>query len=150
MIKFDDQLIIDACENSLSMAEAAAKTPYHYNTFSRRAKWLGVYKPNTGKRGSSKPKTEGNGKIPLLEILDGKHPSYQTYKLKNRLIKEGLKQNKCECCGIEGWNGKQLMCELDHINGISTDHRIENLQILCPNCHSQTDTFRAKNIKKEI
>jgi hypothetical protein len=149
MIKIDKNLIIEACNSSLSMAEAAAKTPYHYNTFSRHAKLLGVYKPNMGKKGSSKPKSDGNGKIPLSEILDGKHPSYQTYKLKNRLISEGLKKNRCECCGVDSWNGKQLMCELDHINGISTDHRIENLQILCPNCHSQTNTFRAKNIKKE-
>lgn len=104
--------------------------------------------PNQGGKGTSKPKYEGNGKIPLDDILRGKYPQYQTFKLKNRLFKVGLKENVCEICGTSEWNNKKLMCELDHINGDSDDHRLENLQILCPNCHSQTDTFRAKNIQK--
>lgn len=146
-MKIDDQIIIDACESSITMAEASTKVPYHRNTFTRHAKRLGVYKPNPGGKGLNKPKEEGKGKIPLQDILNGNVPQYQTYKLKNRLINEGIKKNECECCGISSWNEKPLMCELDHINGNSNDHRLENLRILCPNCHSQTDTFRAKNIK---
>jgi hypothetical protein len=46
------------------------------------------------------------------------------------------------------WNNKGLVLQLDHINGVHNDNRVENLRILCPNCHSQTDTFCAKNIKK--
>ena len=144
-IKIDDQTIIDACNTSVSMSQACVKVGIHMNTFIRHAKRLGVYKPNMGLKGGKKPKKEGNGKIPLSEILEGKHPQYQTFKLKNRLFEEGLKENKCEQCGISEWRGFTLMCELDHINGESTDHRFSNLKILCPNCHSQTDTFRAKN-----
>jgi hypothetical protein len=69
-------------------------------------------------------------------------------KLRYR-IKEGIKENRCELCGLTNtWNGKPIMLQMDHINGISDDHRLENLQILCPNCHSQTDTYCGRNIKR--
>ena len=69
--------------------------------------------------------------------------------LKKRLISEGLKQNICEICG-QGpiWNGKPLALQLDHINGNHTDNCLENLRIVCPNCHSQTDTFSTKKPTK--
>ena len=142
-----DEQIIEACSNSLTMQEALSKTDLHFNTFKKRAVKLGVYNPNPGGKGKSKPKEEGKGKINLKEILEGLHPSYQTFKIKLRLFSEGIKTNVCEICGISEWNNTKLNCELDHINGNSRDHRLENLRILCPNCHSQTDTFRAKNIK---
>ncbi|MFK5882807.1 MAG: HNH endonuclease signature motif containing protein [Candidatus Izemoplasma sp.] len=105
-----------------------------------------IYKGNKGGRGSTKP---FNGVKYLLEdILEGKHPQYQSYKLKQRLYKAGLKENKCELCGIDEWNSRPIECELDHIDGIRTNHKMTNLRILCPNCHSQTSTFRAKNIKR--
>ena len=70
------------------------------------------------------------------------------FKLKKRLYDAKIKFNICEICGISDWNDKPLECELDHIDGNSSNHKLENLRILCPNCHSQTTTFRAKNIKK--
>ena len=69
----------------------------------------------------------------------------QSNSLKKRLLAEGLKEHKCECCGITEWNGKPAPIELDHINGNHHDNRLENLRILCPNCHAQTDTYRGKN-----
>jgi hypothetical protein len=88
----------------------------------------------------------GTLKIPLNEILEGKHPQYSTNRLKHRLWKEGLLEKKCSICGTKDeWQGKKLVHVLDHINGISDDHRLENLRLLCPNCNSQTDTFCGKN-----
>lgn len=87
---------------------------------------------------------------PLKEILV-KHSTYvNTHALKKRLLKENLLDYKCAICGNVGeWNGQKLVLQLDHINGNNTDNRLENLRLLCPNCHSQTDTFCSKNRIKD-
>lgn len=86
---------------------------------------------------------------PLLNILVA-NSDYQTFKLKRRLFKEGLKLPQCEECG---WAKKsedgRLPLELDHINGDSRDHRIQNLRVLCPNCHSLKPTHRGANRKNK-
>jgi 5-methylcytosine-specific restriction endonuclease McrA len=69
--------------------------------------------------------------------------------LKARLIKEGLKQNRCEVCGITKWQGKPLNMELHHVNGNGTDNRLENLQLLCGNCHSQTDNWGGRGLRRK-
>ncbi len=133
-----------AVDSTTSMSSAAAFLNMHYNTFLRKAKQMGLFKPNKGGKGRSKPWVAQERKIPLSEIIEGKHPSYQTFKLKHRLFEEGILNNVCSICGIFEWNGKPISCELDHVNGMRYDHQINNLRILCPNCHSQTETFRSK------
>jgi len=86
-------------------------------------------------------------KIPLGEILvEGS--SFSRAHLKERLLEAGLLEYKCYICGLADWLNKPISLELDHINGISDDHRLENLRFLCPNCHSQTETFGCKRKKK--
>lgn len=86
--------------------------------------------------------------IPLEEILV-ENRNYNSNTLKRRLIESGLKEDKCELCGCSSeWNGKPLILQLDHINGNHSDNRLENLRIVCPNCHSQTETFSNKRAKK--
>lgn len=92
-------------------------------------------------------KSWGPHPFPLEEILV-EHSSYSRTLLKHRLLKEGLLKNQCYECGIgPEWNGKPLSLQMDHINGASDDNRIENLRMLCPNCHAQTETFGAKRKK---
>ncbi|MBP3629977.1 MAG: HNH endonuclease [Clostridia bacterium] len=80
----------------------------------------------------------------LSEILtDGVY--HNATKLKMRLFNEGVKEYKCEKCGISEWNGEHITLEIHHINGNHKDNRLENLQILCPNCHSQTINFNGKS-----
>ena len=72
-----------------------------------------------------------------------------TYALKKKLFIENIKEEKCEICNLENqWNGDFISLHLDHINGINNDNRIENLRILCPNCHSQTKTYAGKKLRK--
>lgn len=66
-------------------------------------------------------------------------------RLKRRLLEEGILENLCDECGLgDEWNGKPLTLQLDHINGVYNDNRLENLRIICPNCHTQTETFAGK------
>lgn len=85
--------------------------------------------------------------IPLSEILIEKSAYTNIARLKIRLLREGRLEAKCyeEDCGLTEWKGKSISLQLDHINGDKSDHRIENLRLLCPNCHSQTETFGGKN-----
>lgn len=89
--------------------------------------------------------SEQTAKIPLTEILK-ENTNFKSDVLKKRLIANGLKEYKCEKCGCgETWLGQAITLELHHINGNHYDNRLENLQILCPNCHSQTSSYRKRN-----
>jgi hypothetical protein len=81
---------------------------------------------------------------PLEDVLAaGRHRSRQHVKV--RLLLAGVKREQCECCGLVDWRGEPISLELHHVNGDGHDNRLENLRLLCPNCHSQTDTWGARN-----
>lgn len=85
-------------------------------------------------------------KIPLAEYIYNKKAIANTTHLKKRLFEEDVLREKCVWCGNTGWwFNRPLTLELDHINGNRKDNRLSNLRILCPNCHSQTSTFRGRN-----
>lgn len=87
-----------------------------------------------------------NGFKPELMFVSGSKANRGS--LKRRGIELGFLNETCSFCGLGlEWNGKKLSLQLDHINGIYNDNRPENLRLLCPNCHSQTDTFAGKNAK---
>lgn len=84
---------------------------------------------------------------PMEEILTI-DSNYQSNKLRKRLILEGYKKYECETCRNTEWNGYKIPLELDHVNGVNTDNRLENLKLICPNCHALTSTYRGRNRKK--
>ena len=89
-------------------------------------------------------------KIPIEDIvMKNEHPNYQPFKLLKRLIKEGYKEHKCERCGLTEWQGQPIPLQLHHKNGVHTNNLLNNLEVLCPNCHALTDTYCGKNLKKK-
>ena len=91
----------------------------------------------------------GNSGKPIDEYFC-ENGSNNSSSVKQRLFNNHLKENRCEKCGITEWMGKPLTMQLHHINGIHNDNRLENLQILCPNCHSQTDTYCKQFINRNM
>lgn len=103
--------------------------------FSRNAWWDAI------RRGVISPR-------PRLEPIDqllARGRRRNRHHVKTRLLSAGLKEARCEHCGIGEWRNRPLALELHHINGDGLDNRIENLELLCPNCHSQTDTWGGRN-----
>lgn len=92
-------------------------------------------------RGYQKGLARFNKPRPLKEILVKGPSGYSNQYIKKRLIQEGLVKDKCSKCGLVDWLGEPLTLHLDHIDGNPSDNRLENLRILCPNCHAQTETY---------
>lgn len=82
--------------------------------------------------------------IPIDELFVAGKPRSRGH-LRARLLKAGLKEERCEECGLDEWRGRALRVTLHHVNGDPYDHRLENLIFLCPNCHSQTPNFAGRN-----
>ena len=95
-------------------------------------------------RGEIKTRPQGKPLEQLLRLNGGWRGH-----VKSRLLRAGVIQNRCDRCGIRDWLGMPISIHIDHINGIRNDHRLENLRMLCPNCHSQTSTYGGRNVKRK-
>ena len=126
----------ETAKNSATSFEAAEKLGIPYKAFVKIAKSMDLFKEG-----------ERKNDVKLNEILEGLHPSYSTTRLKERLIEEKVFAYFCVGCGIVDWNSQPIVLQLDHIDGNNSNHRLDNLRLLCPNCHSQTDTYAGKNNK---
>lgn len=143
--KFPDwkDKVITASKNAKSASEAAALLDIKYSTYKKYAIKYNCFIKNQGGKGI--PGKSSDKKISLSDILEGLHPQYQSNKLRIRLLQEKIFEHKCSNCNLSEWLNKPIPLELEHINGKSSDHRLENLTLLCPNCHSFTSTYRGKN-----
>lgn len=93
-------------------------------------------------RGALVPRPHG---MAIEELLVPDRPQTNRSHLKARLLREGLKENRCERCGITEWQGESLSMALHHVNGEGKDNRLENIVLLCPNCHAQTPNYGGRN-----
>lgn len=147
-MKVDPQLIIESCKNSKTMSEAHRKVclvkSIKFCTFSKYAKQLNCYNPNPSGLGTEKLKS----RVHVNEYIGLNAKPITSHKLKLKLIRDGLKEHKCEICGITEWNGIKAPIELDHIDGNHMNNLLENLRIICPNCHALTPTNSGKKNKK--
>jgi hypothetical protein len=136
-----EDVVIEAISKTDTMSAAAKYCGMHYLTFRKYAKRLGLWQPTRLPIKRAVITTES--------ILSGAHQGLLWHCHKRKLLKEGILTNKCDECGIHEWLNKPLVCELDHIDGNAYNNKRENLRMLCPNCHSQTPTFRGKNRKNK-
>lgn len=134
---FTKEQIQNAISLSSSMGHAATVLGVDKRTFKKEAEKYGLYK-TVGQK---------NTKFELSDILSGKYPQYPTSKLLPRMVAEGICEYRCTGCQLDSWNGKRIGLELDHIDGNNANHMRDNLRALCPNCHSQTETYRSKKLK---
>lgn len=83
----------------------------------------------------------------LLYAKDRRTEPHERAHIRRRLLSNGH-ANGCSICGISEWHGKRITLEVDHINGSPRDNSLENLRLLCPNCHSTTPTWRGRNARR--
>ena len=106
---------------------------------------LGIsYDGNQSGKGTSKPSSR---EFTLIEYLE-KSLDIQSNKVRKKLLAEGYKQHQCECCGLSQWLDEPIPLELHHKDGDRFNNTIENFELLCPNCHAKTESYRGKNCSK--
>lgn len=125
-------IIKNMIDNNCPKIEIARVLNVKHETLNKHLKSLRIYyKGNPNQKGL----TYNNSKASVYEYLNN-NKMITASLLRNKLIESGLKEEKCECCGLTEWMGKKIPLELHHINMNHYDNRLENLQILCSNCHS--------------
>lgn len=144
---------IEAVRSSLTMAQVLRvlglkATGGNYTTAKVKIKKLQLDTTHWTGQGHMKGGTHKRSKkIPLTAILVENSLYSNTQSLKVQLVREGFLAYQCKVCGLTEWLGAPLSLQLDHINGSHDDNRIDNLRLLCPNCHSQTPTFAGRKLK---
>ena len=128
--RYDWELVQTAVDEGASMRECMKRFGFCRDSWGKAVK-RGEVVPN-------------EWVTPLEELLTSGRRRSRGH-IKRRLLREELKEERCERCGITHWHGEKLSMQLHHVNGDGNDNRLENLELLCANCHSQTDTYGGRN-----
>lgn len=134
--------IISYIEKNLSKAEICRRIGCRQSTLNSYLTKLEIeYSGNMSGKGTDKNKSL---KKPASYYLSN-NMNITSHKLRLKLIEEGIKEHKCEICLLDTWLGDPIPIELHHIDGNRFNNNFENLQILCPNCHSRTGNYSGKS-----
>ena len=150
-MKYSKEILEKVVNSSNNFSEVTRKLglkPFYGNRMTVK-KYITLFNIDTKHfRLCSYGNTKKRNKVELSEILVENSTYLYTTNLKEKLYSEGLKERICELCGQnEIWNEKKISLILDHINGVNTDNRIENLRIVCPNCNATLPTHGGRNVK---
>lgn len=144
--KYTDEQLEDAVKSSRSIRAVLKRiglTPSggNYEAIEKRIRVLNLDTSHFLGQAILRGKTHTYGIRPLEEVLVHKKLE-NTWRLKNRLLRSGLKKYQCECCGNTEWLGQPISLELHHKDGDRTNNTLPNIELLCPNCHALTDNYR--------
>lgn len=150
--KRTDEEFAEAVAQNMSMRQTLlslgmSATGSGYSQAKKRIKRLGLDTSHWLGQASNRGRKFPSREIKPLEEILVKESSYGRGPLKRRLLQGGLLRDVCYECGLTDWQGKPITLQLDHINGVNDDNRLENLRLLCPNCHSQTKTFAGRRLR---
>lgn len=144
IIESKDQ-ILQWIEENQSKAYMSKQLNCKQETLNRYLALMGIeYSGNQSGKGTQKKRP----KMTLAEYLENSQ-DIQTNKIRKKILEENLKPHKCERCGLETWLDSPIPLEVHHKDGNRTNNTLENFELLCPNCHAFTDSYRGKNCKKE-
>ena len=97
---------------------------------------------------SGKGMTKSSGRAMTLDEYLANSADIQTNKIRKKILQEGLKPHQCESCKLTEWLGQPIPLEVHHKDGDRNNNTFENYELLCPNCHAFTDSYRGKNSRK--
>ena len=137
--------ILQWVEENLSKAEICRRLNCKIDTLNRYLKKMNIeYCGNQAGKGTNK-----NSPLAMsLQDYLKNSKDIQSNKVRKKLLKEGYKEHKCECCGLTTWLGQPIPLELHHKDGNRFNNTLNNFELRCPNCHALTDSYRGKNCKK--
>jgi len=128
--------VVNRAKNASGLKKAHAEGKMRFDQFDGKRGW------RKGKTMYSDSRIHGNVKPDQIFTTSSEMTNA---RLKKIIRSENLFPYQCECGITDEWRGRKIVLELDHVNGCGNDNRLENLRFLCPNCHSQTETFRGRN-----
>lgn len=150
-VKYTKELIESVCRESYSYRQCLSKLGLkeaggNYACIKKKIQEYGVDISHFHHKAWNKGKKNESRKRPIEDYLSNKQ-TIKSWTLKKRLLKENIFQHKCENCKSTTWLDKEIPLELHHIDGNHFNNNLDNLSMLCPNCHALTDNYRAKNKK---
>jgi hypothetical protein len=149
-VKYTKELLEQICRDSFSYRQCLNKLQLkeaggNYACLKKRIEDYNIDISHFHHKAWNKGKKVGP-KRSIEDYLSNKY-TIKSYSLKKRLISENIFEHKCYNCNSTTWLKKQIPLELHHIDGNHLNNNLENLSLLCPNCHALTDNYRAKNKK---